>query len=471
MHCDDYMEQMSAALDDMLTEEEWQALKAHLASCPSCDALWRQLKENKALLQETPLLELPAGYHAEWKAKWQQLLQEEAKEEPKAEEATKEETKTKEETGTLVSFPTKKTKQPWKKMGVAAAAVFLMAVVGMGGRSLVEYQKHQEEVTGSALLETEGATEAAEDTQEAGSMPSVASAGVEAGESAKEAAPKEATTQAPTEGTEESAVPSDQQESAVPFSQAVAEETDALPPSPPPKGRAMESEVVEESAAVAEEEAPVEASLEPMTTAQQPQTIAAEEPETSAEGAAGAADQANLSAATNDLTNQPPLRSSATMAESAESVAVEAAEKKVLSRTKVTLQVDAIEETMASLSQLGEETTVLQEAKKVVVKDEASKEESLLVQVRALGTVVEETSADEDITFWYTKTQETLAAKQEEVAALQAKAAEAAMTEEETASFEAAQAEIASCKTSLSQWDEALGQTEVEVQLVEVQTP
>ena len=302
-------------------------------------------------------------------------------------------------------------------------------------------------------------------------MPSVASAGVEAGESAKEAAPKEATTQAPTEGTEESAVPSDQQESAVPFSQAVAEETDALPPSPPPKGRAMESEVVEESAAVAEEEAPVEASLEPMTTAQQPQTIAAEEPETSAEGAAGAADQADLSAATNDLTNQPPLRSSATMAESAESVAVEAAEKKVLSRTKVTLQVDAIEETMASLSQLGEETTVLQEAKKVVVKDEASKEESLLVQVRALGTVVEETSADEDITFWYTKTQETLAAKQEEVAALQAKAAEAAMTEEETASFEAAQAEIASCKTSLSQWDEALGQTEVEVQLVEAQTP
>lgn len=62
LSCEEALEQMSQALDGLLTEAEREALEAHLAGCPACRADWAALVElHQAMgeLEETPA---PEGF-------------------------------------------------------------------------------------------------------------------------------------------------------------------------------------------------------------------------------------------------------------------------------------------------------------------------------------------------------------------------------------------------------------------------
>lgn len=488
MNCDAYLEQMSAALDDMLSLEEWQALEAHLKGCPSCQMVWQQLKENQDLLHQTPLLELPEGYHAQWKEKWQQMLAEEGnrvqsqallKEAQTAETIhQKPEQKLETEDGTIktssqsdgkgqmVSFPNKKGKpykQPWKRVGVTAAAVLLLAVIGMGGRSLLEFQAQQEEMTGSSLLAAKSEEQAAGEPETTAQLaPKTAQFDVAkeetnvgpAEEGEAEAVQEETTTTvteeaqqsakaSPEQGAEAEAAEEAQQAPAVLGQRAVTQEEAVLQEEP--------QTISEESDSAMPKEAPLLQSEGVAVASQLPQSLSAE-----AEGeAAGETAPANDSLTT----------SSAQVANGMTGAQMDAdgqSAQKILSRTKIKLEVAQLAPALTALSALGEQSAVKEET--VVIEADLEQEETLLTQIRALGTVLEETVADEDITFWYGQTQERLQEDTAQAAALQEKAS--ALTQSEQQSLAKLQSRMDSDTQSLSHWDEALNHTEVEVQLV-----
>lgn len=51
MNCDEYLDQISAALDGELSADERRALDEHLAGCPACAALFRELSGQSAALR------------------------------------------------------------------------------------------------------------------------------------------------------------------------------------------------------------------------------------------------------------------------------------------------------------------------------------------------------------------------------------------------------------------------------------
>ena len=62
MSDEEYFEQLcSNSIDGTLTDSEREKLEAHLAECPSCAALKRDLEQMQALLSEE--VEPPAGLH------------------------------------------------------------------------------------------------------------------------------------------------------------------------------------------------------------------------------------------------------------------------------------------------------------------------------------------------------------------------------------------------------------------------
>lgn len=58
-HCEEYTELISAALDGALSPTEQEKLDAHLASCPDCAALFRELSALHAALEDLPSVEPP----------------------------------------------------------------------------------------------------------------------------------------------------------------------------------------------------------------------------------------------------------------------------------------------------------------------------------------------------------------------------------------------------------------------------
>ncbi len=447
MNCEMAMEEMSMALDDMLTEEQWQALLEHLSRCPSCAALWRQWKENQALLKQTPLLEVPAGFHEEWKEKWQAMLAEEEK--AKQEKTGKQEEAPKQEAA-VVPFPKKKQPQPWKKMGVAAAAVFLMAVVGMGGRSLMEYQKHQEEMTGSQMLTGTTEESSAEPAQTALPLP--------------ETTQTEQQAVLETEKAEEEQAALPQQAETAPAQTAEPEAKAAPAPSETETAEEKEAEPAALQAAEDTLEATAQPSLAEAPAVAQVRSIGEQQntnqADVSAQQAMEAAEMEETASETQAEASQPML--SAVTAVSGEGTE----EKKLLSRKKVTLAAENVAETLQQLSALTAQATLWEEENKVVLSVSLNQQQSLLEEVRALGTVLEEEPIQEDITFWYTQTKTTEQTAQQEAAALEEKAAQSGLTAQETAALQQAKETQASCQKSLQQWDAALKKIELEVYVV-----
>lgn len=60
-HCDEYAELISAAIDGALSPAQQEKLDAHLALCPECKALYKELTALHAALSELPPVEAPAG--------------------------------------------------------------------------------------------------------------------------------------------------------------------------------------------------------------------------------------------------------------------------------------------------------------------------------------------------------------------------------------------------------------------------
>ncbi len=60
---DEYLELISAAIDGALSPAELERLNAHLAQCPECKALYRELSALHTALSDLPPVEVPAGLH------------------------------------------------------------------------------------------------------------------------------------------------------------------------------------------------------------------------------------------------------------------------------------------------------------------------------------------------------------------------------------------------------------------------
>src|SRR5699024_3962718 len=105
---------ISASLDGALTEAEQRRLEAHLASCPACRALMRDLEGIHAALADLPAAEPPAR------------LAEGVMERIRAEGSK------------VISFPKRAMSsrwRQWRSLG-AMAAVFAVVVVGAVGLGL-----------------------------------------------------------------------------------------------------------------------------------------------------------------------------------------------------------------------------------------------------------------------------------------------------------------------------------------------
>lgn len=61
-HCEDYLELISAGIDDQLTEEEQEKLNDHLARYPECRALYEAMAENSAAVAALGGCEPPEGF-------------------------------------------------------------------------------------------------------------------------------------------------------------------------------------------------------------------------------------------------------------------------------------------------------------------------------------------------------------------------------------------------------------------------
>ena len=112
--CETYTELISASLDGALTEAEQRRLEAHLASCPACRALMRDLEGIHAALADLPAAEPPAR------------LAEGVMERIRAEGSK------------VISFPKRAMSsrwRQWRSLG-AMAAVFAVVVVGAVGLGL-----------------------------------------------------------------------------------------------------------------------------------------------------------------------------------------------------------------------------------------------------------------------------------------------------------------------------------------------
>lgn len=63
-YCNEYTELISAALDGALSPDQRKELEAHLASCPECAALFKELSALHAALEDLPPVEPPAELKA-----------------------------------------------------------------------------------------------------------------------------------------------------------------------------------------------------------------------------------------------------------------------------------------------------------------------------------------------------------------------------------------------------------------------
>ncbi len=63
-YCNEYTELISAALDGALSPDQRKELEAHLASCPECAALFKELSALHAALEDLPSVEPPAQLKA-----------------------------------------------------------------------------------------------------------------------------------------------------------------------------------------------------------------------------------------------------------------------------------------------------------------------------------------------------------------------------------------------------------------------
>ncbi|HIW48430.1 MAG TPA: zf-HC2 domain-containing protein [Firmicutes bacterium] len=147
MDCSKAIEEMSAALDDMLSPQQEAALKAHLEHCPFCRQVYEGLKEVRMMLQAEEEVPLPEGFHAQWKEKWEQERQEMARLEKKK----------------------KQDRQPWKKFLAMAAAAAAVAFVGINGSGIWQDPAQQEvgrELTQEAVAGGAESTEEMESTTE-----------------------------------------------------------------------------------------------------------------------------------------------------------------------------------------------------------------------------------------------------------------------------------------------------------------
>ena len=147
MDCSKAIEEMSAALDDMLSPQQEAALKAHLEHCPFCRQVYEGLREVRMMLQAEEEVPLPEGFHAQWKEKWEQERQEMARLEKKK----------------------KQDRQPWKKFLAMAAAAAAVAFVGINGSGIWQDPAQQEvgrELTQEAVAGGAESTEEMESTTE-----------------------------------------------------------------------------------------------------------------------------------------------------------------------------------------------------------------------------------------------------------------------------------------------------------------
>lgn len=62
MACDRYVQMLSARLDGLLSGEEDRELEEHLARCPGCRALWKELEQLRQGFGELPEVPAPQGF-------------------------------------------------------------------------------------------------------------------------------------------------------------------------------------------------------------------------------------------------------------------------------------------------------------------------------------------------------------------------------------------------------------------------
>lgn len=67
--CESYTEWMSLALDGMLGPTETHLLHAHVASCPSCAATWKAIRQVSSMLRAAPMAEPQPGFVARFEAR------------------------------------------------------------------------------------------------------------------------------------------------------------------------------------------------------------------------------------------------------------------------------------------------------------------------------------------------------------------------------------------------------------------
>lgn len=106
-HCEEYLERVSAAVDGALSPSEQAELEAHLASCPQCLALYRDLTALHDGMLDLPAVAVPPELT-------ERIMS--AVEEAK-----------------VVTFPAKK-RNPWKKWLASAAVLAVVIAAGQGGR-------------------------------------------------------------------------------------------------------------------------------------------------------------------------------------------------------------------------------------------------------------------------------------------------------------------------------------------------
>lgn len=106
-HCEEYLERVSAAVDGALSQSEQVELEAHLASCPQCQALYRDLTALHDGMLDLPAIDVPPELT-------ERIM------------SAVEETK-------VVTFPAKK-RSPWKKWLASAAVLAVVIAAGQSGR-------------------------------------------------------------------------------------------------------------------------------------------------------------------------------------------------------------------------------------------------------------------------------------------------------------------------------------------------
>lgn len=198
MKCEYCREKLWEFLDGTLPEEEAQELRAHLTECPACAEEAKLVKDLSCTLRDLPEEELPEGFHDELMLK---LSRESKLPLEDSNTAVQRE-------GKVVPFPKKK-KQNWRNLGLVAAAVVMVAVLG-GTQGLLQMRPAQDAVVQDMMEQADEAqsTTAAMDAEEAemDAVPETADYKAENDAVSSEIAQKSrsgAKTAVPVEGTEE----------------------------------------------------------------------------------------------------------------------------------------------------------------------------------------------------------------------------------------------------------------------------